>query len=107
MRFTNVSPRGDLELEDVGIVEHGETFDVPAHLATLYLAQPENFAHDASADSDDDRAALASHNAELAAVDPQGPARTDLPADMVPAAQGPAQGLDDTATAITDEGPTE
>ena len=48
MKFTNVSPRGDLDLAGHGEVKFGETISVPDDLGLLLAEQPENWEPDKS-----------------------------------------------------------
>jgi len=48
MKFTNVSPRGDLDLAGFGEVKFGETITVADELGIMLAEQPENWEPDKS-----------------------------------------------------------
>ena len=69
-QFRNVSPLGSLDVPDLGrVVDAGEVFEVPEHLAPMFAAQPSNYepADDAAA-ALSESAASAQAAAEAAAL---------------------------------------
>ena len=43
MKFTNVSPSGDLLIPGLGVIQAGQTVEVSGALAEQFSAQPDNW----------------------------------------------------------------